>query len=115
MFNFLENLRQKPVSVRKRVAFLTALSIAGLIFVVWLSVIYPDFYTDQTQQAKAKVVEPSPVSTFGDTMRSGLAKIGAQFGELKNTLSSFTTMTATTTYYSSTTTDSTSISTTTGE
>ena len=42
MFNALEKLRQKPESVKKQIAFAVALSFAGIIFLVWLTVVYPD-------------------------------------------------------------------------
>ena len=37
MFNYLEKLRRKPLSVRKRVAIYVASSITAVIVIVWLS------------------------------------------------------------------------------
>ena len=91
MFNFLEKLRQKPPHIRKQIAFLVAFSIAGIIFVIWLSVIYPDFRQKQDQEEKISQLEPSPVSSFGQTLTSGISAIKEQFGQLKSAVSSFTT------------------------
>ena len=90
MFNFLEKLRQKPAYIKKQVAFFIAFSVAGIIFVVWLSVIYPDFRQRQDQQEKISQLEPSPVSSFTQTISSGISGIKDQIGQLKSAVSSFT-------------------------
>lgn len=43
MLNTVEKLREKPEAHRKRVAFIVAAIIAGIIFIVWLSVIGAKF------------------------------------------------------------------------
>ena len=102
MFNLLEKLRQKPAHIKKQVAFLVSFSVAGVIFVVWLSVIYPDFRERQSKEQKISSVEPSPVSSFGQTLTAGISSIKEQFGQLKNAVSSFTADPA---HYSASTTD----------
>ena len=102
MFNLIEKLRQKPPRVKKQVAFLTSLSIAGIIFVVWLSVIYPDFRQRQEREQKVSSLEPSPVSTFGQTFQTGIGAIKDQFEKLKGAISSFSTDPA---HYSATTSE----------
>jgi hypothetical protein len=37
LFNYLENLRKKPIAYRKRVAVFGAAILSGLIFLIWLS------------------------------------------------------------------------------
>jgi hypothetical protein len=90
MFNFLEKLRAKPDKTKKQMAFLVALSVCGIIFVVWLTVILPDFRNTETKQAQATALTPGLISTFSDTFSSGIQSIGSTFSELKTTLSSVT-------------------------
>ena len=92
---------QLPLGERKKRA---------IIFVIWLSVVYPSFSRDQIQEEVASSTSPSPLSAFSDTLLTGFSAIGEQFGKIKETVSSFTTAPA---YYSATSTDS--IGTTTGQ
>jgi hypothetical protein len=101
MFSLLEKLRQKPLRVRKQVAFLAAFGIAGFIFIIWISVIYPDWSDDQDRMKQAKTAVPGPADTFGETVRTGFSEISDQFKELKSTLSAFS---IEPTYYSASTT-----------
>jgi len=86
MFNFLEKLRQKPDRVKKQIAFLIALFFSGLIFVIWLSVIYPDFKRRQQRTERVSNLEPSPIETFGETFKTGASAIGEQFTQLKESI-----------------------------
>lgn len=114
MFELIERLRRKSDRTKKQVAFLTALFVAGVIFVVWLSVIYPDFRKKQQKINYVSNLEPSPLGTLGDTFRTGLSAIGEQFTSLKEAVSSITTSPS---YYSTTsvTTNEVVLSTTTTE
>ena len=90
MFNFLENLRAKPDKAKKHIAFLVALLFVGIIFVVWLSVIYPDFRQRQAETAStARAESPSPTSSFGSTFFSGISAIRDQVANIKNAVSAF--------------------------
>ncbi|MBI4155768.1 MAG: hypothetical protein HY507_00870 [Candidatus Zambryskibacteria bacterium] len=100
MFDFLEKLRSKPEKVKKQIAFFVSIFLAGIIFVVWLSVIYPDFRQSQKQKQKVENLTPSPFSTFTTQLSSGISSISEKFSEIKNTISSFSTSPA---YYSATT------------
>ena len=110
MFEFIEKLRQKPDRTKKQIAFLSALFLAGLIFVVWLSVIYPDFKRGQQKEDAVSKLEPSPLSTFGETISTGISAMGDQFSKLKESISSITNNSA---YYSTTTDSTAGVSTTT--
>ena len=94
MFNFLEKLRAKPDRVKKQIAFLTAFFMVGVIFVVWLSVIYPNFRRAQDQEARVSSMEPSPLSTFTDSFVSGVSGIKEKIDEVKESVSSFATTTS---------------------
>lgn len=101
MFDLIEKLRAKPEKVKKRIAFLVSLSVASFIFVVWLTVIYPDFKNRQNQAEKVSKLTPSPISTFSASVSEGLSGIGEEFSKLKAAISSFSISPA---YYKSSTT-----------
>ena len=103
MFELLEKIRQKPERTKKQIAFLTSFFVAGLIFVVWLSVIYPNWLSTKTKEEKVVVTEPSPISTLGNMFSTTFSAIDEQFANIKQAVSSFTTEPA---YYSATGTDS---------
>lgn len=104
MFELIERLRRKPDRTKKQVAFLAALFVAGVIFVIWLSVIYPDFRKRQKNIDRVANLEPSPLGTLGETFRTGFSAIGEQFTSLKESVSSITSSPA---YYSTTSTTTT--------
>lgn len=99
MFGLIEKLRVKPDRAKKQIAFLIAFLFAGIIFVVWLSAIFPSWRQGQLKEAAASNLEPSPISTFIGTFSSGISAISAEFGQLKDSISSFSTAPA---YYNST-------------
>jgi len=89
MFDFLEKLRTKSDKQKKQIAFCVALLIAGLIFVIWLSVIFPDFQQSQVQENKVENLAPSPFSVFMSQLSSGVSSITGKFSEIKSSVSSF--------------------------
>ena len=102
MFELIEKLRQKPDSAKKKIAFFVALLTSGIIFVVWLSVIYPNWKLGQSQKEKVANLEPSPVSSLSSTISSGFSAIKDQFSQVKNVISSFSSSPA---HYNSTTSE----------
>ena len=86
MFEYLEKLRQKPEGAKKRFAFLTAFTISGIIFVVWLSVIYPDLTEQKKRDDKVKNLESSPLSSFIENVSYGFGQIGKSFDGIKETI-----------------------------
>ena len=50
MFDLIEKLRAKPDKTKRRIAFLVAFFIAGIIFIVWLGVVYPNFRNKQAKE-----------------------------------------------------------------
>ena len=101
MFETIEKLRDKPESTKKKIAFLISLIVVLIIFVIWLSVIYPDFKKSKLRDESISKIEPSPVSAFTDSLSSGLSSISEQFNKIKEVMSSFSTSAE---YYTSTTT-----------
>ena len=89
MFNTLEKLRQKPESVKKQIAFAVALSFAGIIFLVWLTVVYPDLRKEKTQNDKLNNLEKIPVTSFTETFSGRFSGIVGEFKKVKELISSF--------------------------
>ena len=89
MFDTIEKLRQKPDSTKKKIAFLISFSVVGIIFVIWLSVIYPDFRKKEIKESNIAKLEPSPISAFTGTLSSGVSVIGEQFNKIKDIMFSF--------------------------
>ena len=84
MLKIIERLRGKSHSAKKRIAFLTAVSVAGFIFVIWLSVIYPNFKEGEEKENKASKYEVTPFSAFSETISNSFVTMGAEltsFGE----------------------------------
>ena len=121
MYKYIEKLRQKSDTAKKRFAFLVSFLFVGIIFVVWLSVIYPGFREQKNINDKISANESSPLSTFKDIFSQGSSEIGNQFSKIKNVGSVFSndpeyinqtsttstsTTTSTTTKVSATTTES---------
>lgn len=102
MFEFLEKLRQKPDGAKKQIAFLFSFFLVGIIFVVWLSIIYPDFRQDAEIEKTVPKLEPSPLETFKNTFKTGTSAIGEQISKLKGTITEITTDLATSTVATST-------------
>lgn len=89
MFQLIEKLRNKPDRTKKQVAFLLALSISGIIFVIWLSVIYPAWSSDQKKEEKVSQIEPSPIESFSANFSAGLSGIKEQIFKIKESTSFF--------------------------
>ena len=93
MFDLIEKLREKPESSKKKIAFLTSFTLAGLIFVVWLSVIYPDFSFSEKQRQTANANDTGMFSSFITNMKDGISGIKSQIDSVKETISSIATST----------------------
>ncbi|HEY0220848.1 MAG TPA: hypothetical protein VGC58_01355 [Candidatus Paceibacterota bacterium] len=101
MFHFIERLRQKSEKTKKKVAFFTAFSFSLIIFIVWVTVIYPDFKKDKIDQT-ANVVKASPIDGLADMLSSGFSEIAEKIGEMKSLMMDFSSSTSV--YYESTST-----------
>lgn len=86
MFQYIEKLRAKPDSTKKQVAFIVAFVISGIIFVIWLSVIYPHWKEDQENIEKVSKVEPSPLAGFVDNITNGFSGIKEQYSNIKESM-----------------------------
>ncbi len=110
MFQTIEKLRGKPERTKKQIAFGGALLFAGIIFVIWLTVVYPSLKQEKNLGDKVNETKKSPVTSFKETFSAGVSGIGEQFKNIKEAISGFSVMPE---YYTSTSSDSSQISTTT--
>lgn len=85
MFNYIEKLRQKSEKEKKRVALLYAFLFAGVIFVIWLSVVYPDFRKEKT--VGVEIEERSgPTGAIKENIISGFNNIKGEFFNMKEVI-----------------------------
>lgn len=89
MFQYIEKLREKPDSTKKRVAFLGAFMVSGIIFVVWLSVLYPSWRNQERKEEAASKIEPSPLSGFAGNISQGFSSMRGEFSKIKESMSFF--------------------------
>lgn len=84
MQRFLEKLRKKPVETRKRYALGTSVTVSGLIFVMWLTVVSFGPFGSEGSLQNTNIGETqtaSPLSAFSNNASSA-------FQELRDQLSS---------------------------
>ncbi len=102
MYNFLEKIRNKPDRTKKQMAFVTAFCFAGVIFIVWFSIIYPNWHQAQNKENLASQLEPGPLETLGGIISTGVSSISDEVDKAKNTISSFASTTTISTSTNST-------------
>jgi hypothetical protein len=88
MFEYLEKLRAKPPKTKKKVAFLVSFSLAGIIFVVWLTIIFPDFKQTQDKIDNGSSTSTSPFSHFKEMFSNSFYEASDNFKNAKETVSS---------------------------
>lgn len=92
MFELIERIRQKPDSSKKRIALSVAFGFTMIIFIIWLSVVYPDFKdTEDRNKRVAEIKEVTPISNVSTTFSSGFSGIKDQFKSIIDSLKSFST------------------------
>lgn len=72
MLGFLEKLRQKPESARRRFAFLVSASILLVLVIFWLGTFSDRFFPKKVQVTASA---PSPFSSIIQNFKDGVAKI----------------------------------------
>lgn len=103
MFKYLDYLRKKPDIYKKTFAVMTSFFVVGVMFVIWLSVIYPDIKNVGQKKAKIEENNPTAISAFMANVFEGFSSIGESFGELTNSMDDINNLLETTYYNSSTT------------
>ncbi len=102
MLNLIERLRDKPDKKKKQIAFLVSFFLAGIIFVVWLTVIFPDFRKKQTEADEISRTEQGPTSSLANIFSVARESIDGQFGKIRDFVSN---LSSNETYYVSTSTE----------
>lgn len=105
MFKYLDYLRKKPDIYKKTFAIMVSFFVVGVMFVVWLSVIYPDIKNIGQKKAKIKENNPTAISAFMANVFEGFGSIQESFGELTGSMDDINNLLETTYYNSSTTTE----------
>src|SRR5262245_6201177 len=99
MFESLDRLRQKPDGAKRKIAFFTSFSVVLVIFVVWLTVIYPDFMNKNSGEVVEKKAD-APVDNFASVFTESLNRLGEEIGKLKDLTSGLSSSTSS--YYNAT-------------
>ncbi len=107
MLDFLETIRSKPNGAKKRIAFFTAFTFTGIIFIFWFVAIYPSFKEQNRINEKVKKIESSPVTSLGSIFSDNFSKIKVQFNEIRDLTKNFN---SNSDYYAATSSASTTIS-----
>jgi uncharacterized membrane protein len=86
MFEKLEKLREKPEAYKMRIAFIISVSIAGIIFLVWLSVLGARFRNNNSAETTEN---PEPAfaefrEEFSDAYDVGRTQFEKTKRELEN-------------------------------
>jgi len=90
MLDFLDKIREKPNRAKKRIAFFTAFTLTGIIFIFWFVAIYPSFKEQNAIDKKISKLESSPIESVGSVFGENFNKIKEQFGKIKEIGSNFT-------------------------
>ncbi len=70
MFELIDRIRQKPESTKKQIAFVSAFVFVGIIFMIWLSVVYPHIQKVSRQKEAVTKKEPSPFDILSTQVSS---------------------------------------------
>jgi predicted PurR-regulated permease PerM len=90
MFNWLENMRNKSSGTQRLWAFGISLFIVGIIFVIWLAVIFPNFLHNQDMVAKNNQVQQyvTPSQNIWGTIGSLWSGVTSQYNNLQQSMKS---------------------------
>lgn len=83
MFELIEKIRNKPEKTKNRIAFLSSLLFVGVIFVIWLTVLFPDFLGQNAKAEKITSSEPSAFSALFSTISQGFSDMGKNISQIK--------------------------------
>jgi hypothetical protein len=78
MHRFIQKLRQKPKATRRRIAFGTSLSVTGVIFAIWLTVMIQG---PAVPAAGQQTQTASPLGAFQDNAGSAFSELQQQFAD----------------------------------
>ncbi len=88
MWKYIDRLRQKPESYRRRFAFVSAAVITGAIFIIWLTTL-PFTIGNMQREAEEnarKTKEVSPVEAVKENLGTAFVGVKDQFEDLGDKL-----------------------------
>jgi len=83
MFDYLERIRRKPLEVRRRIAFGSAVTITVLIVLVWIGTLL----TPEPEIVMRAVDEQSPMQAIGESTKALISDIREVWGGMRETFS----------------------------
>lgn len=88
MLNTIEKIREKPEAHRKRIVFLISTTIAGIIFIVWLSVVGARFNNQEevVKEDKGPSLVAGVKEGFSEVFESGKEQFEESRREFENLL-----------------------------
>lgn len=91
MNKVINNLREKPIHVRRMIAFATSVFVTGIIGIVWFSNLIAVGLNTQSETAKKSDATPSPLAMLFDQFKSisrgagnQLASVSSVFGFMQS-------------------------------
>lgn len=92
MFDYIEKLRQKPYSTKKQIAFLVSFSFVSVIFIIWVTAVYPSFGKENIDNPDVSE-KFSPFSTFNSVLSQSMGAIGDQISKISGVVASLSSST----------------------
>ncbi len=83
MFELLESVRKKPENTKRLIAFFISFLFCALMFVIWISVWYPQWKDGELAKQTDTPSTLAPLSSLTQTFSSGFSQVGNEFSKLK--------------------------------
>ena len=84
MYDYIEKLKNRPESHRRRVAFGVSGTITAIVFIIWASVIFPQtnraIIAKSNPQSEASQKEETPIKTLSSGVAQVYNAMKASFG-----------------------------------
>ncbi len=91
MFQYIDNLRQKPDKQKKRVAFSLAFIFCLVIFAFWYFTVIPDFKKQAEVDKKEEKLNNGPTTSFMSVFSGKIGEMQDQLAKIKDFAGSFST------------------------
>lgn len=75
MFEYIERLRRKSDKEKRRIAFFTATLFSLVIFIVWMTVVLPNFKKSNNKIDNVASVSASPTEGFMDAVSNFIGQV----------------------------------------
>jgi len=88
MLDFLERMRQKPEAVRVRFVFIISVSVTGIIFLVWLTVMGVRFSDVSGPDSKTPRSSDTTIEEIDNTVKNAIEKSRSEYEAFQHELQS---------------------------